>query len=183
MTDPSFRERTPQTYEIDYLAVGEEAKTGDAIALRFTRPTPAGTPWSSSTAASQETGTMVHHVLPSQQRARRLRVHPASPLVAAGLVLRRAPTPQRWYHHDQLGSVRIYTDQHGRLVGTASYTAYGKVAASTGELGSDPSGQGARFGYAGHTLTPAPVPLPPRPLLLPNCQRSPKSRPVLLFEK
>jgi RHS repeat-associated protein len=79
---------------------------------------------------------------------------PASPLVAAGLVLRQAPTPQRWYHHDQLGSVRILTDQHGRVVGTASYTPYGKVAASTGELGSDPSGQGARFGYAGQYTDP-----------------------------
>lgn len=39
----------------------------------------------------------------------------------------------RYYHHDQLGSTRLLTDQTGTVLGTTTYNAHGTVTDSTGE--------------------------------------------------
>lgn len=46
-----------------------------------------------------------------------------------------------YYHHDQLGSVRLLTDGAGTIVGSATYDAYGRPTASTGSK--------TPFGFAG----------------------------------
>jgi RHS repeat-associated protein len=46
-----------------------------------------------------------------------------------------------WYHHDQNGSTRVLTNNTGTVVGTATYTPYGQLAAYTGII--------AALGYDG----------------------------------
>jgi RHS repeat-associated protein len=46
-----------------------------------------------------------------------------------------------YLHHDQLGSTRMITDSTGEIVGTATYTPYGKPAGGTGIT--------STIGYAG----------------------------------
>ena len=43
-------------------------------------------------------------------------------------------TTVNWYHHDQLGSTRLVTDQTGATVGTYAYDPYGALATSTGSF-------------------------------------------------
>ena len=47
-----------------------------------------------------------------------------------------------FFHHDQLGSSRMLTDDEGAVVGTYTYDAYGSPTASTGSVTTP-------FGYAG----------------------------------
>ena len=67
-------------------------------------------------------------------------------LIATGIVLRRVPTPERWHHHDQLGSVRTLTNENGATIGSATYDPYGSPTAMTG--------QRSQFGYAGEYMDP-----------------------------
>jgi len=39
-----------------------------------------------------------------------------------------------WYHHDQLGSTRVLSDNTGATVATATYDPYGRLSSSTGTL-------------------------------------------------
>jgi RHS repeat-associated protein len=48
----------------------------------------------------------------------------------------------RWYHHDQLGSVRALTDGAGAVIGTYSYSPFGEPTDTTGSAATP-------FGWAG----------------------------------
>lgn len=52
-----------------------------------------------------------------------------------------------YLHHDQVGSIRLITNQDGNSVGSFTYTPYGSLAASTGTATSP-------FGYAGQYTDP-----------------------------
>ena len=51
-----------------------------------------------------------------------------------------------WYHHDQLGTTRLLTNDSGNVVGTATYNPYGQPTATTGTT--------TPLGYAGAYTDP-----------------------------
>lgn len=52
-----------------------------------------------------------------------------------------------FYHHDQLGSTRLLTDQSGNVAASFTYDSYGKLAASTGSISTP-------LGFAGEYTDP-----------------------------